>query len=368
MNSKKNILLTLKFKGIFYMNISNLQEFYEFTDFLSQRKIEANIDVQSSEKIFNLYTKDQEEIIKAYDLLSDEFSKTNFIRYLQYILLWSLVNENLASKMSNYLDKSLVEPLFEQCVRNFKLDDFVEALNINPNDSIREKCVFVLNNYLFQKYDYQANYGVDGNVDLTVKPGEICLDIGAARGDTVYYFIKQKTASKVYAVEMNKKTFSQLKNNMIKLDISNQVELYNIGIADHEGIVSTGYSSTILCDTVLDNVDKYKAKYNDATVGQSNISTIDNFYKNLKEDSFPTFIKIDIIGSEFKAICGASNTLKNLKPTFAIGIWNIFNLYKIVNHVHEIEKNYDFYFKLIGSNCEPVLFICKKNMYKSNTK
>ena len=172
------------------MNISNLQEFYEFTDFLSQRKIEANIDVQSSEKIFNLYTKDQEEIIKAYDLLSDEFSKTNFIRYLQYILLWSLVNENLASKMSNYLDKSLVEPLFEQCVRNFKLDDFVEALNINPNDSIREKCVFVLNNYLFQKYDYQANYGVDGNVDLTVKPGEICLDIGAARGDTVYYFIK----------------------------------------------------------------------------------------------------------------------------------------------------------------------------------
>lgn len=344
------------------MPADGLYSFYVFLNNLIQNKAAEDKSVESDlspalNKMLAMYVQDRTKIMQAYAALADQPSKREFIRFLNYILIQNVFNEDLAGTLAGYADKSLVDSTFEQCVKKYKLQNFVDAIKINPQDSIREKTVFVINNFHLNKYDYISHLNsIKRGFKIEARPEDVVLDIGAARGDTIYYFLTQKRVRKIYGFEIDSNNFAALQHNLAELNLTNKAEIFNIGISDVCGEVDISFSKSDICYEIIENPDAYLNKYKSSVIKKNLVCTIDEFCNSI-DDSKPTFIKIDIIGAEFKAIKGALKFLKENRPTIVIGIWNIFNVYNIINLLLEQRLNYSFYFRMIGYNCEPVLYL-----------
>ena len=96
---------------------------------------------------------------------------------------------------------------------------------------------------------------------------------------------------------------------------------------------------------------------NDENADKVECVTID---EDIKEPV--TFIKMDIEGSEYKALQGAQNHIKNETPKLAISIYHGYDdLWRLPLFIEKINPNYDFYLRHYGGNLIPTEFIllCK---------
>lgn len=80
-------------------------------------------------------------------------------------------------------------------------------------------------------------------------------------------------------------------------------------------------------------------------------------------DFAPTFIKMDIEGSEYEALKGASQTVKKYVPDMAISVYhNIEHLWEIPLLIKGIDPSYKFYLRSHGLNgMETILYAISKN-------
>lgn len=182
---------------------------------------------------------------------------------------------------------------------------------------VYEDCFFVYLNY---KDDYSSNmmnkmdkYMLEGpycyndhkSADITIKKGDVVIDVGAWIGDFSAY--ASAKGAKVYAFEPDPTNLKWLKKTV---KLNKNIIPIPLGLGNKEekiGFISRSGGS---------RVDKYSNK------NKINITTLDNFAKKSKLDKID-FIKADIEGFERNMLMGASKVLKKYEPKLSICTYHL---------------------------------------------
>lgn len=161
---------------------------------------------------------------------------------------------------------------------------------------------------------------------LKLSDNEHFFDLGAYNGDTVSDFVgRTGNYGSITAVEPDPKNFKKLTRFAEELQ---DIRLINTCISDKCGEKSFSV---------------HGGRNSSAGVGELIRSvTVDA----LSEPTPPTYIKMDIEGSEREAIIGAENTIKRFKPKMLISCYHrTEDLFKLPIEVDKIRNDYKLYLR-----------------------
>jgi len=161
------------------------------------------------------------------------------------------------------------------------------------------------NLFFFGEYDP----GMPQVIKQFVKPGAVCLDVGAHIGS--YTLLMAKEASKVIAVEPLPHLIEKLEANISLNKISN-VRILPIVLSDKPELVNLYYplnhpvgreGSLYRKNVCVENVEKVQleAKTIDQVMQEENCQRLD-------------FIKIDVEGHEYPILLGGEKSIRKHKP------------------------------------------------------
>lgn len=165
---------------------------------------------------------------------------------------------------------------------------------------------------------------------------DIYVDGGTFDGDSIENFIKYNpNFKKIYAFEADKRNYKLFEESFIYQAYKDKIATYNLGIYDKKTKMNfrsdLGVSSYIGNDSCANN----------GLAEEIDCVSIDEMIKDKV-----TFIKMDIEGSEMKAIEGARNQIVNNKPNLAICIYHkIDDLWNIPLLIAEMVPEYKIYIR-----------------------
>lgn len=209
-----------------------------------------------------------------------------------------------------------------------------------------EKFDFVYNNLADDEskrvYLDILNYKVSGKIEyllssfcdkepiyrniLKLSENETIIDLGAYDGDTIREFCKASNGryNHITALEPDAKNFKKLLNNTCSMD---NIDCLNMGAWDCR--------DTLIFSTKAGRNSKLSAQ------GVSvKVTDIDSL--QLK----PTFIKMDIEGSELKALCGMEKTVREFLPKLYVCAYHRNeDLFTLPMKIWEMSREYKVYFR-----------------------
>jgi len=195
---------------------------------------------------------------------------------------------------------------------------------------------------------------------LQLNSNEFYLDIGAFDGDTVNLFIDKvnNKFNKIYAIEPSSINFSKLNQHF-----SNSPNITIINKA--------AFSSECQLNFLEDENDLSSNKLVSENKQISENSSNDNFNTNtitvlcdeidniIPDDENPTYIKMDIEGTELEALKGMSRILKQSQPKLAVCIYhNHFDLWEIPSYLISLALNYRYYVRSYSDNLTDIILYC----------
>ncbi len=221
------------------------------------------------------------------------------------------------------------------------IDDYVFIYNKLSDYRSKKLLYAILNNWY--NFDFvtianalEKNYEQYLDLDI-LKPDsdEVIVDLGAYTADTILNYIDtfgEDSYKKIYCYEITKETFEVLKGNLRKYK---NIEFVNKAASDHEGVLYINENETgASANTIKETGDK-----------EVIATTIDNDIKDKV-----TLIKMDIEGSEQKALKGCERHIKNEHPKLLISVYhNHEDLYKIPLMINDMDSSYKFYLRCYGS-------------------
>ena len=173
---------------------------------------------------------------------------------------------------------------------------------------------------------------------IKLSDNESFVDVGAYNGDTLFDFLK-RTNNKfgsIFAFELDNKNFKEMELAVDKLDINlkRKIKLYNLGLLDEEKDVYYETGGSGMQNTFINVINT--ASDCGKTVRLTDI------LKNIKV----TFIKMDIEGSEPKALSGAEEIIQKQKPKLAICVYHKpEHLWEVPLYLKNIVPEYKIYIR-----------------------
>ncbi len=170
---------------------------------------------------------------------------------------------------------------------------------------------------------------------FTFNNKDIIIDCGAYDGDTLSLFLtkNKKNFNLFIALEPDKTNFTKLEKLVSKLDERYRIKLYNIAVSNKNGKIhfkSTGNMSSAINEEGTDKI---------------NTITLDKLCNKI----IPTYIKMDIEGSEIDALKGAKKIICGGKTIFAISIYHRqSDIYEIPLFITHYNSSYNFYLRNHG--------------------
>ena len=215
---------------------------------------------------------------------------------------------------------------------NLSFNPFFKNKYYNPH-----KKQFFFQGYIFKfrniKKDFNDKKTIK-EISSMIKEIFIVLDCGAHIGAFSIYAAKK--AQKVYAFEPAKIELNTLKEN-IKINHCKNIKIIPKAVTSKIGFVKLILNGTY-CHRIVNSDSEQEEK-----IAKVKTISIDEFVKGEKLKQV-NFIKMDIEGSETKALLGAKETLKKFKPKLAICIYHkVDDFYKIpllikkINPIYKIE-------------------------------
>lgn len=214
--------------------------------------------------------------------------------------------------------------------------DRINAINSFLSDQLSKdtskKLIYMRQNLYTLKdlpqYSYKDQYFVDGIIEL--KDEEVFVDCGAFTGDITERFIKKcPNYSRIICFEPDDRNFEVLKKNSKNW---NNVEICKSGLYDING--HGGFR--------LDNTGMFSSITDSDNDRQISLVTIDG----VEACHNATFIKMDIEGSEIKALVGAKETILRNHPKLAISIYQSdSDMLRIPEYVHSLVPEYNIYIR-----------------------
>lgn len=168
---------------------------------------------------------------------------------------------------------------------------------------------------------------------LSLSPDEVFLDCGAYRGDTVkgFYDAVSGKFKKIYSFEPDRESYAELKAVIKRLNTN---KIIPVNASAYKCTGKVGFIETGAIDS--------KIGYGNRDVELPAFS-IDDFVKDKER---PTYIKMDIEGSEIDALSGAKETIKKHKPKLAISVYhNDTDLWEIPAYIKELNDEYRLFLR-----------------------
>jgi FkbM family methyltransferase len=146
------------------------------------------------------------------------------------------------------------------------------------------------------------------------------IDIGAHRGETINFLIKNFKYNKIYAFEPNSESYNVLKKEIRSFNKNKDIYLINkgVGIKNEEKflIESTDSTSATYCN-LKSNSKYFKKKkfffeYKTLKKQKTNILTLEAFFKEKKLKNV-NYLKIDTEGYELNVIKGLGKYIKKIR-------------------------------------------------------
>lgn len=225
------------------------------------------------------------------------------------------------------------------------LDGYRWAYGFFKDDLSKQIIIQRIGAYLFGNTIIQSSAPVYFEEDmLTFTENEVFVDGGFFIGDTSEEFIKKvkNKYKKIYAFEPDEFVIKKVSSNLSTAIETNKIEVIYKGLYDKNGFVkfvSTDRNfpsdgGTVLADDI--------GEYSDNLISIS-VTSIDEFFEDKTVDLQPTFIKMDIEGSEYNALIGAETTIKKYKPKLAISVYHKpDDIYKLTKLIYNYNPNYTF--------------------------
>lgn len=186
------------------------------------------------------------------------------------------------------------------------------------------KKLITLNSFKHKGYWYHGKRREEKSMKLFSKivlPNSNVIEVGGHIGFISLFFEKlNATSGMVYVFEPGSNNLPYIEKNISN---SIRIELIKKAIGDKQGIVEfyeddlTGQNNSVVEDFQgLKNNQKFSFVKSKTTKVQVPITTLDHEFQDKKVD----FIKIDIEGGEWAAICGAQKIISQQKPAIMVEV------------------------------------------------
>jgi FkbM family methyltransferase len=171
---------------------------------------------------------------------------------------------------------------------------------------------------------------------IRLDSNEVFVDGGAYVGDTAEEFIRQtkeqsnKGYRHLYSFEPDPEAYHKAVFNLKKYP---DIDVIAKGLWSSETELSffsdvSNASSSIMVGTGIVSVP---------------VTSLDSFFSDKAYDELPTFIKLDIEGSEKEALVGAKNVIGLKHPKLAICVYHKpEDIYELTRLIYEIDPGYKF--------------------------
>jgi len=163
---------------------------------------------------------------------------------------------------------------------------------------------------------------------------EMFVDCGAFDGDTLRDFLAQEGTGfeHYFAIEPDPANFEKLLVlwNSLQSAVQEKITPLCLALSSEPGVLRFGNTGT--------------AQSSVRETGEVAVqcARIDDLF----ERRVPTYIKMDIEGSERDAIRGATRIIRSFSPVLAICVYHRFDdLWKLPLLIHSLSKNYQFYLR-----------------------
>lgn len=295
-----------------------------------------------------------------YQIISIEDSIKRYPNAL-YIISTPLYFCEIEGVLKNFIPEERICKVDFECAHYFSGRDFksffmdniirFENLYNNLSDNISKDTLYNVvkahcsgkrkdfTNALSEKDDwYLFNTLLNPNKD------SVYLDCGAYDGDTVLLFSEaaKNGYNSIIALEPDKSIKTQFLDKISNSKIEN-VELIEKGAFDYNGVLK--FASSGVYSAVL---DANKSIKEEAGYIEIEVATIDSILNDRRVD----IIKMDIEGSEYKALVGAMETIKKYKPRLAICLYhNIEDFVNIPELILQMVPQYKLYLRHHSKSC-----------------
>ena len=300
-------------------------------ELISELKLfsEKEIYEHIREKLKMVPVDTQESISKFLDNFSfwGSFHPTeNDFSTLERLSKFLKENRKNFEKMYQSLEDYRSKKIFYAILNNWYNYDFINL------EQVMEKC--------FSHY-----------FDLDIIPScqeEVFVDLGAFNGDTVEDFIKiyGDNYKKIYAYEMTEQSMRELKE---------RVKNYPRIIYEQKAVSDELGMGSIKIHEISTSSNQLELE----EIGEIEVTSLDD---DINEKI--TMIKMDIEGSELKALKGAENHIIKDKPKLLLSVYHGYEeLLTLWEYLEKLDLSYHYYLRYYGGPIFPteiVLFAIQK--------
>lgn len=195
---------------------------------------------------------------------------------------------------------------------------------------------------------------------VRLKDGEVFLDGGGYVGDTVLSFVREMEQSgaswrHIYTFEPEAENLETMQQALAQI---RDVDIVPSGLwsekTELDFLVAQDSSSSCLTTAYGLNVEHKTVKVS--------VTALDCYFSNLPEEEWPTFIKMDIEGSEKEALIGAKRIIKAKRPKLAICVYHKpEDIYELTELIHRYVPDYSFFLRQCAAGYyETVLYAVPK--------
>lgn len=255
---------------------------------------------------------------KFYNSLRDDHSKQLLIDLLRYTVLGAqhvrlpLNNDEYWSKYFSVNKRFMIELNTIKTWNNWYLNRYRLQGVDGPLDFYAHP-VAVLNTFLLEQYAYKK-----GSRTVQVQKGDIVIEGGSGWGEVTLYFADKVGAlGKVYCSEFVEDNLRILRENLnLNPHLSGRITITEKAMWDKsEKVVSYCANGPATSLGISQRFEEQRR------VLQTSTMSIDDF---VKEEGIKKvdYIKMDIEGSELKALQGAEWTIHTYRPKLAIALYH----------------------------------------------
>lgn len=298
----------------------------------------------------NWLDKKMKELIEELDLFSEKEIYEHILEKLK------MVPVDIKERISRFLDNFSFWDSFHPEENDFstieRLSKFLNEnstkfyrLYTNLEDYRSKKILYaIINNWYnfdFKTLEQVMEKCFSHYFDLDIIPAckeEVFVDLGAFTGDTIKDFIETygDNYKKIYAYEMTEQSMQELKENLRNVP---RIIYKQKAVADEIGV------GEILIHEISSSSNQLEI----TEVGELEVTSLDD---DINEKI--TILKMDIEGSELKALKGAENHILKDKPKLLLSIYHGYEeLLTLWEYLEKLNLSYHYYLRYYGGPLFP---------------
>ena len=301
-----------------------------------------------------------------YNIIDEIKSKDVYDIYFHILEKFKNISENTQRSMERFFAKydywgelKIDDGNFKVFINKAKVfkkyaDDYVKLYESLKDYKSKYVLFAILNdfyNFDFVNLKNATEYCFKHYFDLNLIPKlkeNVFVDVGAYVGDTVLDYVEsygKDSFQKIYCYEICQENIDKMKINLKNFD---NIEIKRKAVSDKKGKLKFDLDNDISSNHISPG-------------GKIEVEGI-ALDEDIKEKI--SMVKMDIEGSEMKALAGMKEHIKNDTPILLISVYhNNTDLVEIPKYIRSLNGNYDYYLRYYGGcvyATEIVLFALPK--------